>query len=345
MTVGRLGERAVVQRILRRFSALERGHPTLIRGPGDDAAVLSPPVGRQWVLTADLLLDNIHFRREWSPPRLLGHKALAVNLSDLAAMGAAPEVFLLNLGLPRAWPLRSLDAFLDGMAELAARCDIALAGGDTCAADSLQIAITALGLVPAGGALSRSGGRPGDVLALTGSLGASRAGLLLLQAGWRLEDDATPRPPASEPAASLDPRSAARVMAAHLAPEPHLQAATLAGLATAGLDVSDGLSQDLHNLCEASRCGAEIFWEKIPVDPQAREVFRLLEREPVEEALAGGEDYCLLLALPEGAGDLLASGDAMEVGRLTAPAEGVCLQRPDGRQHLERRGFEHFPTS
>jgi len=347
MTVGRVGERALIDRIARRFAGRTPPGKNLVLGPGDDAALLEAPAGRVWVATSDLLLEGVHFRREWTPPRLLGHKALAVNLSDLAAMGADPEAFLLNLGLPAAWPLTSLDGFVDGLAELAGRAGITLAGGDTCASRNLQIGITALGSVEEKRAIRRDGGRPGDRLFVTGSVGSSGAGLRLLEAGWRLDGDRAVPPASPDPVSVLDPAVARCVLAAHLAPEPEMEAGrALAGQVTAGTDLSDGLSQDLHNLCAASLCGALLQEDRVPVDTEARAVFEALGLDPVEAAVAGGEDYRLLVAVAAGVEEAAVARPGLrEIGRLTPPGEGIRMAAPGGERKLDRAGFEHFPDS
>jgi thiamine-monophosphate kinase len=345
MTVSREGERAVIERIARRFAKLAPPGKRPILGPGDDAALLDLPAGRVWAATSDLLLEGVHFRREWTPPRLLGHKALAVNLSDLAAMGAEPESFLLNLGLPPAWPLASLDAFLDGMAGLAGRAGIALAGGDTCAGERLQIGITAVGSVEERLAIRRSGGRPGDRLLVSGPLGGARAGLRLLEAGWRLEGDRAVPPTSRGPVSRLPPAAAGSLLVAHLAPDPELiLGRTLAGKVTAGIDLSDGLSQDLHNLCSSSGCGALLDERWIPVETATLDVFKALGEDPLAAAVAGGEEYRLLVSVPDArAGDLSRTAGLREIGRLTAPEEGIRITGQGGERPLERSGFEHFP--
>jgi thiamine-monophosphate kinase len=344
MTVARLGERGVIRRIVERLGPIAPASGRLIAGPGDDAALIEPAAGRLLVATADLLIEAVHFRREWSPPALLGHKALAVNLSDLAAMGALPIAFLLELGLPGDWPEADLDGFLDGMGALARREGIAPAGGDTVTSERLHVGITALGAVEPGRVLRRSGGRPGDRLAVSGPLGASSAGLRLLEQGWRLRTDGEAVPPRAGSSRDLPRAVAGRLLRAHLAPCVDLAAGqALAGWASAGLDLSDGLSQDLHNLCEASKCGAVIDAALLPLDPDARAAFALLALDPEIAGLEGGEDYKLLVAVPAAAGDPPAGCALTVVGELSEERLGIHLLRGGGAEPLPRRGFEHFP--
>jgi thiamine-monophosphate kinase len=204
------------------------------------------------------------------------------------------------------------------------------------------VGISALGTLASGRGLGRDGGRPGDRLVVTGPLGGAAAGLMLLEAGWRLGADGAAVPPAAGPAGT-DPEDASSVLQAHLAPEPELAAGRrLAGLARAALDVSDGLAQDLPRLCAASGCGAVVEAGQVPVDPAASRVFTAHAREPLAAALAGGEDYRLLAALPP---EAPLAGDLLPIGVLTAAAEGIRLRRPGGFDPWPGPGFQHFPGS
>ncbi len=336
MRVGELGEAGVIERVVRALPGA--GDRLLLRGPGDDAAVLTPPGEGPLAWTADLLVEGTHFRRAWMPPSLLGHKSLAVNLSDLAAMGAEPVAFLLELGLPGDWPVDDLDAFCAGLGELARRSGVILAGGDTCASARLHVGISLLGRLPAGRGLGRDGARPGDQLAVTGPLGAAAAGLELLEAGWRLGAKGEACPPAAGDG-GVPAAAAAAALRAHLAPEPELEAGRqLAGLARAGLDLSDGLARDLRRLCAASGCGAYLVGEQIPVDGAAAAVWQARGRDPLLGAVAGGEDYRLLVALPPEA----VPAGVIPVGRVTRAGEGVRLDRGGAAEPLPTP-FEHFP--
>ncbi|MFQ5768524.1 MAG: thiamine-phosphate kinase, partial [Acidobacteriota bacterium] len=310
-------------------------------GMGDDAALLETAGRGEMVLTTDLLLEKVHFRLDWTPPELLGHKALSVNLSDLAAMGAEPEVFLLELGLPPAWPVAALEAFLAGMDRLARRVSIALAGGDVSASGRLHIGVTAVGRVEPGRALRRRGAQPGDDLAVTGPLGAAGAGYQLLQEGFRLAGKTVKRPLGAKGQGRLNTPALSRLLRAHLAPEAELEAGwALATVARAGLDLSDGLGQDLPTLCEASGLGAEVFRSAIPVNQEARLFWESRGRDPIVEALAAGEDYHLLVALPPEA-SWHGPGKLARIGRLTARAE-VRLVEDAGWRPWPRTGFQHF---
>src|SRR5574341_913464 len=236
-----LGEFGLIGLIRQR---IRHGWPGTILGIGDDAAVLAPEGEGELLVTTDMLLEGVHFQRRWGRPRDLGRKALAVNISDIAAMGGHPQHALLGLAIPTDGPgLAELEAMLDGLEEEAARYGVTLVGGDTCGSQSgLVLAVTLLGRVAGGRALRRSGAKPGDSLWVTGWLGASAAGLLALERGlrpataWRGE---VPRPGWLGTGEETAIQAAIQ---AHLTPVPRLQAAqALVGCASAMIDVSDGV--------------------------------------------------------------------------------------------------------
>jgi len=246
-------------------------------GVGDDAAVLAPPAGHELVVTTDLLVSGVHFQSD-ADPAALGHKALAVNLSDLAAMGAQPAWFLLNIALPAVdedW----LAGFCSGMFALAERYGVQLVGGDTSRAPQVVIAIEAHGFVPEGSALTRAGARPGDRIFVTGPLGD--AGLALRQRRGKLRLTATERAAA---AARLD------------RPQPQVEAGlALRGVASAAIDISDGLVADLGHILAQSHMGACIELTRLPLSVIYRAHFRKLRWDA---ALASGDDYELCFTVP-----------------------------------------------
>lgn len=256
------GEFAAIDRFVAHFPA---GGPGVRIGPGDDAALLTPTRGQLLCATTDALLDGVHFGPRFRPEEI-GHKALAVNLSDLAAMGATPRWFLCALGLPAQVSRARLDGIARGMAALAQRVGCGLVGGNLTRASRLSLTITALGEVDPRRALRRAGLHPGDVLAVTGTLGGAAAGLRALRAGRR--------------------EGAAR----QLRPTPQVAAGRAAlGLARAAIDVSDGLAQDVGHLGRASGCGVTLWEEALPL---ARGASR-------KDALSGGEDYELVFGVEE----------------------------------------------
>ena len=329
------GERELIAGIRQRAGDLRRGG-ILHLGIGDDCAVMRPRRGEELVVTTDLSLENVHFRRDWHPPESVGHRCLVRGLSDLAAMGARPEAAFLSLALPaeltaykgssQSW----MQAFFDGLMALAERYRVPLAGGDLAKsppgfrhAGGLVVAdIVLLGSVPKGRSLLRSGARPGDLIYVTGALGGSAAELLALErrpAAFRGKDN------------QGNP---------HLYPEPRLAAGRKLmrdRLATAAIDLSDGLSTDLAHLCEESGLAAEIDAESLPVDARAT----------LEQALHGGEDYELLFTaapktvVPSSLGGVLVHA----VGRMKKRGRGplVEISQPGKkRTALVAGGWEHF---
>jgi thiamine-monophosphate kinase len=289
--------------------------------------VLRPRRGEELVVTTDLSLENVHFRRDWHPPQSVGHRCLARGLSDLAAMGARPEAAFLSLALPPELTGSWLQGFLDGFMALAEHHRVPLAGGDTAKSPpgmqkrgGLVVAdIVLLGSVPKSRSLLRSGSRPGDVIYVTGSLGGSAAELLELE-----------RRPA---------RGAATAGHPHLYPEPRLAAGRKLmrrGLATAAIDLSDGLSTDLAHLCQESGVSAEIDAESLPVDARAS----------LEQALHGGEDYELLFTarpktvVPRRLGEV----SVHAIGRIKKQGRKplVEISHEGKRTVLAAAGWEHF---
>ena len=315
MSQKRAGEFSLIQLFLSQFPRAR-----VPVGPGDDCAVLAPSRGPQCI-TTDAVVQDVHFTREAFSPEDIGHKALAVNLSDLASMGAVPRWFVCALALPRDFPRRELLGLARGMSALARVHGIALVGGNFTSARELSVTITAAGeLAPGTPPLTRAGGRPGQVLYVSGSLGEARLGLSQLQAGRK--------------------RSAAILRQKR--PEPRVELGRLAArFASAALDVSDGLAQDLGHLCEASGVGAVLELERLPMSPAVRAALG------PEGALAGGEDYELLLAVPpERAGAFERACQRVEepvtrVGRLVPGPVGLVLGE-GGRKLRLPAGFDHF---
>jgi thiamine-monophosphate kinase len=270
-------------------------HSELGLGVGDDAAVLAPKPGADWVLSSDAFLEGVHFLTHRHPADSVGYKALARATSDLAAMGARPRFFLLTLALAHRHTGRWLDGFLAGLKRAAHHFGMALIGGDTTKSPMIFISITVVGDIAPGRFLARSGARPGDLIYVTGVLGAAQLGLLLLKGRSRKPTD---RPLGS----SFSP------LRAHLYPAiPISSGMWLARhrIASAMIDLSDGLSTDLSRLCAASGVGARIWADRIPgvqLSAQQREkLLKTLPRSglnPLELALHGGEDYQLLFTVP-----------------------------------------------
>lgn len=340
-----LGEFGLITLIRQR---VQQRSPGTILGIGDDAALLAVPAGGLLV-TTDMLLEGIHFQWRWGRPRDLGRKAMAVNVSDIAAMGGRPLHALLGLAIPPAGPsLTELEALLAGLEEEAAAHGITLVGGDTCGSHSgLVLAVTLLGLAPTGRALLRSGAKPGDGLWVTGTLGGAAAGLLALEQGLR---PGAPWPADFPRPAWLGAEEEAAIQAAvtaHLTPVPRLAAGeALVGCATAMIDVSDGVASDVGHLCAESRVAARILAGRIPIHPGAAAMARLTGRDPLDLALRGGEDYELLFTTPADPRPVLAAvapGLAVtRIGEVSAGQPIPRLAREDGREDILAGGFDHL---
>jgi thiamine-monophosphate kinase len=340
----RLGEAWFIE-TMRRLSA--RSGPRPVAGIGDDAAILALPRRTETLITTDLLTEGVHFIAARTPAELLGRKAMAVNLSDIAAMGGVPHSAVVSVGLPRDTPPAYARAMARGLAAAAREYGVAIVGGDTCAAGRLFVNVALTGYVEPGRAVRRSGGRPGDGLFVTGPLGASAAGLRVLLGHKRRRGRQADS--AGRGAAASARRAAVR---AHLDPEPRVacgRALGICGLATAMIDLSDGLAQDLPRLCAASGLGAVVAAASVPVSPIAAAV--LGPRHALTAALGGGEDYELLFsARPEW--ERLIAGLArrlrqpiVRIGTLRPAREGVRLLTRDGRySRLPAGAFEHFPV-
>jgi len=308
-------------------------------GIGDDTAVLLLESGALLLATTDLLLEDVHFRRAWASPYDMGWKAMAVNLSDIGAMGGTPRWALVAVAVPASATVEEVDAFYSGLRDAATPSSVAIVGGDTSASpDRWMINITVLG-EHTGTPKLRSAAGPGDAVVVTGTLGRSAAGLALLEMGG-----ATP--------AGLSVRVRAELTSAHLRPMARLAEGRWLGgqpVVHAMMDMSDGLATDLGHICRESVVGARIMLETLPIPPAARDAASALGRDPLEWATVGGEDYELLFTCEPGAVDVLAqglrraTGTAITViGRIEqSEATVTYVDAQGGTVHLGS-GYQHF---
>jgi len=328
------GELAILSQI--RARAAQTASSSLRLGIGDDCALLRPRPGEELAVTTDLSIAGRHFRLDWHQPESIGHRALARGLSDLAAMGARPVAAFLSLGLPRELIAPSkrrttwLQRFLDGLFALAEAHKTPLAGGDLAESPIPLADIVLIGAVPIGKALLRSGARPGHLLYVTGALGGSAAGLARLA---QLAQSSRPNPPRI-------PRRLESQFAPHLYPQPRIaQGLWLQrhNLASAAIDLSDGLSTDLTHLCEESCVAAEVDTALLPVHPSST----------LSQALHGGEDYELLFTAPASARipRKLIGISITKIGRILSTRANrptVTFVTPQGREPLRPQGWQHF---
>ncbi len=329
MNLRDLGERALIERIRRRLGGPGEG---VIVGIGDDAAAFTPSPGRVLLATTDMLVEGVDWERRYASPREVGWKALAINLSDIAAMGGIPRHALVSLGLPEATSLEEVEELYEGLVALAERYKVQIIGGDTGAAPVLTLSITLIGEVEPARLVRRSGAQAGDLLAVTGVLGASAAGLGILSqsegdsAEWK------------------------EIIQAHLTPTPRVsEGVMLARLGVhAMIDLSDGLATDLGHLCRSSGVGGRVWLPRLPIPEPVTRAAALLDLDPWRLAVSGGEDFELLFAAParEMPSILTALGGETGtmgtiIGEVVAEDELVFLDR-EGQPVPMGPGFEHF---
>jgi thiamine-monophosphate kinase len=311
---------------------------------GDDTAIIRGSSRRHWLVTTDLSAEGVHFRNGETDARDIGYKATVANLSDVAAMGGRPHYLLVALAIPKLWSPEEIDRVYEGIMRACRAHGVELIGGDTSASkQGLFVSITLIGSVPPGHALRRDGARTGDLLYVTGTLGDSRAGLQLLTRR---------RGQTTSSASGLSSAHRQYLIGRHLRPVPRLQAGQVLAalrLATAAIDLSDGLSGDLSRLCEQSTAGAELDMHTLPCSVPLQTYSRLTRQDAATLALEGGEDYELLFSVRPGNTTRLARvaqrlGCRVTcVGRVTAKRAGLTLRRPDGRTvPVPVASYEHF---
>jgi thiamine-monophosphate kinase len=328
-TVSSLGEHALIARITARLAM----PPWVVVGPGDDAAVIAPARGALDVLTTDALVDGIHFDLRFVPPDAVGHRALAVNLSDLAAMGAAPRAALLSLLLPDSLDVEVLDRIMDGLLALAARHRVTLVGGNiTRTPGPLALDVTAIGSVRPRRVLTRGGARPGDEVYVTGTLGDAAVGLRRLRAE---ADQVAP---------------ADHCVERYLRPDPRVRAGLLLGrnrAASSCMDLSDGLADGVRQVAAASGVGMTIDAAALPISEGSRQWHATRGGEAVATALSGGDDYELLFTVRAAQRGRL-RGVLRQMGDLPVTRIGIVTKEREVRlrdgQHLRElpEGYEHF---
>ncbi|MBI1873383.1 MAG: thiamine-phosphate kinase [Acidobacteria bacterium] len=343
LTVGELGEQTLIARIKAR---LPPQAPGLLVGPGDDAAVVERPAGEEIALTTDSLVEGVHFDRAFVPFEALGHRALAVNLSDLAAMGARPLSCLLSFGLPEGTEVRDVDRLLDGFLAVAARFKVVLAGGNISSSpDVLFVDVTVLGSVSRRRILTRRGARPGDEVWVSGELGAAVAGLEWLKenrdSGFGIRDsNEDPRP---------DEPGLRACVERYLRPEPRVRL----GLALAShraasscIDLSDGLADAVRQTSEASRVSLVLDAEALPIAAGARRWFEARGEPASDRAMAGGDDYELMFTSAPKCRrrlDAVRRLGGVRLTRIGAVERGGRLAvRRNGREDELPPGFAHF---
>ncbi|MDP1768177.1 MAG: thiamine-phosphate kinase [Nitrospirota bacterium] len=323
-----------------------RKSPSVIRGIGDDAAVVTSGAGRWSVLTTDLLAEGIHFDLRTATMADIGFRAAAANLSDIAAMGATPQYILVALAIPRTGTNDQVQQLYRGMMAACRPHHVELIGGDTSASDGgWFISVTLVGMVPPRKALFRNGADIGDRLYVTGTIGDSLAGLMLL-------NERPPRKTQRPGTAAFSPRHRRFLTGRHLRPTariPEGQWLSSHRLATAAIDISDGLSGDLRHICDESHVGMELDLGALPLSPACRAYAAARQLDPVALALTGGEDYELLFTLSP-RHQAQAERAAMThrfritcIGIVRPARHGILAVGPEGKKRpLPITSYEHF---
>ena len=309
----------------------------LIKGIGDDCSVFGGPASGTWLVSTDMLVDGVHFNRKWHPPRLLGRKSIAVNLSDIAAMGGIPRFILLSLSLPHDMSSPWLYQWLDGVCEILAEFNCALIGGDTVTGRELNIAVTVLGEQHPAGSLFRSGAKEGDTVYVSGPLGSSAAGLEILRfsekSGQGLKDEWK------------------ELVDAHLNPVPQIQLGQdlcASGCVTSMQDISDGVATDLSHICRESGVAASIDEKRLPSLPVIDEVCKALQLQKLDCILRGGEDYQLVFTVRKGSEKTLENllrcqGKSLVPIGVIEKGAGLFLKKSDGSsEEITYQGYEHL---
>lgn len=322
--------------IISLFEEMAKATPSpsfLLKGIGDDAAVLEF-ADTYLLYTTDLLVENTHFRWEWMPPFALGYKSLAVNLSDIAAMGGKPECFTVSIGLPEDFPEEKLFAILKGLESIARKYKVSLIGGDTVQSEKTVINIMVIGQAKKNQVLFRSSAQVGDVIFVSGYLGDAAAGLAILEQG--IEDE-----------------SFSLLIKAQLLPEPEVALGCYlaqTGLVHAMIDISDGIASDLGWICQESGVGAFIYHDLLPISPACKRAASRLHQDYLSWALGGGEDYRLLFTAPQETADELRQKVAEEfkreifiIGEITA-GDRVYLVHNGQKKDITGKGYSHFCT-
>jgi thiamine-monophosphate kinase len=332
MKLCEIGEFGFIDNIARLVPTNGQG---VLKGIGDDCAVVSVGGGICQLITTDMLIEGVHFRMDWISPEQLGAKALAVNLSDIAACGGRPLHAFVSLAAPDRIDVEQLERLYNGMSGLARRFDVNILGGDTNASGrDLVINVTVIGEARCSQVLYRRGARPGDAIVVTGPVGDSAAGLHVLARAPDIPDDMA-RP----------------LVKAHLEPRPHIEEGLYlasCGHCSAAIDVSDGLSSDLWHICQASGVGAMIYHGQLPMSYPLRQMAVLCGKDPLDFTLRGGEDYALLAAVDKGRVAEVVQQAAKRGMQFHVIGEfvkepGMRLTMPDGTQlNFAARGWDHF---
>jgi thiamine-monophosphate kinase len=342
--LGEIGEFGLIA--LMRDTLGEPTDESVVSGISDDAAVYRVDDGRVHVLTTDTLHEGVHFDRAFMPLEHLGFKALSVNVSDVVAMNATPRYATVSIGIPQNISVEMVTTIYDGLKQACDAYDMTIVGGDTNASHGLSLSISVVGAADEDDVVYREGAQVGDKICVTGDIGSSYAGLkVLLRNRERLQEQADDFEP------NLDPYS--YVIRRHLAPPAQLKLIQEWAEADVRphslIDISDGLSAEVHHVCEASAVGAQLYEPALPIDPETRNTATEFGEDVTVYALFGGEDYELVFTMPEEDLDALDPQTYTVVGEVVEPEDEdhpVMIQRANGENvPIQPGGFDHFDDS
>lgn len=335
--ISALGEFGLIDHLTRNNETVQAG--TLL-SVGDDAAVIDQ-FGRQTVITSDMLIEGIHFDLMYTPLKHLGYKAISVNLSDICAMFATPTHVTLNIGISNKFSVEALDEFYEGVYAACEKYNVDLIGGDTCSSQKgFVISVTAIGEVASNKFVTRSGAKKGDLICVTGDLGAAYLGLQLLEREKRIFVE--------NPGVQPDLQNRTYTVGRILKPEPRTDIVSWLQdheiIPTSMIDVSDGLSSDLLHLCKNSNVGCLLYEEKIPIHQEAKDMALEFNIDPTTCALSGGEDYELLFTINQSDYEKVAQSEHISViGHVTELSENAVLITKGGTKHtLTAQGWNAF---
>ena len=346
-TLRSLGELGLLRRLRARTPPLP---PDVLAGIGDDASIVRTSPGFVLVATVDVLVEGTDFHWKWCPPKAVGRKGLTVSLSDVGAMGAIPKYALVALGLPPGMPLHRVDDLYQGIWETAEAAGVAVVGGDLSEAPCLILSVTVIGEGEVDRLVRRSGSKVGETVWVTGALGRAAAGLCALKAGYTMTQSGA-KGRRGKKISSQARKALGETIQAQLYPVARYREGRVlaeAKLASAMIDLSDGLASDLNRLAEESDVGARIFANRVPVDHSTKQVASLLGLDPLELAVTGGEDFELLFtsgADPARIQETLVHSGFTQphsIGEILPAAEGLFVVGPRGKQEPLPGGYEHF---
>lgn len=338
MLIEQIGEHGLIRRIQSKFPTKDRG---VVLGIGDDAAIITPASRKSLLLSTDTLREDIHFRKGYCTFYDIGWKAVAVSISDIAAMGGMPRHLLLSIAVPHKTSVKDLDSMIKGVADITTKYDVSLIGGNVSRSkNGVTIDTTVIGELTRGTGVARSGASVGDLIYITGRVGKSAIGFSLLQLSTDIR--------------SISHRTAVPFIASHLRPVPRVREGMILGtnkLATAMIDISDGLLADLDHICKQSKVGAVIYTSLIPLPDIPRRLKREVAREPLYYALYGGEDYELLFTVKKkdkGELEAVCKQEQLEVtsiGEIVPMKRGISIVGEKGTERIGRmEGYDHFKT-